>query len=602
MRFAPAALAIALTPGALAAQTVRYEITFPNAAHHEAEISVEYTDIDPGVLELRMSRTSPGRYALHEFAKNVYNVRVEGLDGRDVSVTRADPHQWDVAEHGGRVRVMYTLYGDRADGTYTGIDRTHGHLNMPATFMWARGLEARPIELAVTVPEGSGWRVATQLAPTSDPYRFTAPDLAYFLDSPTEVSDFALHEWEVGGPSGPQTVRVALHHTGTEAEAAEYVRAAEAIVQAEAGVYGTLPRFDYGTYTFLACYAPWVNGDGMEHRNSTVLTSSGSLERSMTGLLGTVAHEFFHAWNIERIRPAALEPFDFEAANMTGALWFGEGFTSYYTNVALWRAGLIDDEQFAGRLGGTVNFVTNAPGRRFFSPVEMSMQAPFVDAAVSIDPQNRNNTFISYYTWGSAIGLGLDLTLRTRFPGVTLDHLMREMWRHHGTPEIPYVVADIQAALGAVTGDPAFAAEFFARFIRGREIPDYAALLGAAGFELPLANPGRPTLGAVQLAPVEGGLRVVNGTQMSTPLYEAGVDRGDVIRSVAGRSVTEPAEVASALDGRRPGQTVEIQYESRGMEFTTRVLLVEDPSLRGSISPAAATEQMRFRDEWRSGS
>ena len=154
--------------------TTRYEISFENRAHHEAEIIVTFTDLGPETLELRMSRTSPGRYALHEFAKNVYNFRATGADGRAVEVSRPDNHQWDVSGHGGSVQVIYTLYGDRADGTYAGIDRTHGHLNMPATFMWARGLEDRPIELTVRAPAGSGWRVATQLVPTDDPYRFTA--------------------------------------------------------------------------------------------------------------------------------------------------------------------------------------------------------------------------------------------------------------------------------------------------------------------------------------------------------------------------------------------------------------------------------------------
>lgn len=594
--------ALLLAPATLSAQApVRYQIAFPNAAHHEAEITVVFEDIGPGTLELRMSRTSPGRYALHEFAKNVYNFRASGAEGRPVEVSRADPHQWDVAGHGGTLRVTYTLFGDRADGTYTGIDRTHGHLNMPATFLWARGLEARPIELVVRPPAGSGWRVATQLAPTDDRFRFTAPDLAYFLDSPTEVSDFWERSWEVAGPEGPQMVRIALHHDGTEQEAEAYARATAAIVDAEAAVYGALPLFDHGSYTFLACYLPWVNGDGMEHRNSTVLTSTGSLASNMTGLLGTVAHEFFHAWNIERIRPASLEPFDFEAANMSGALWFGEGFTSYYTNVALWRAGLIDDEAFARRLGGTVNAVVNGPGREYFSPVEMSMQAPFVDAARSVDPQNRANTFISYYTWGAAVGLGMDLVLRQFRPGVGLDHVMREMWRAHGSPEVPYTVDDIEAALARVSGDAGFAADFFRRFVRGSNVPDYRTLLSAAGILLAPVRPGEPTLGPLQASEGDDGVSVDGATLVGTPLYEAGVDRGDVILAVGGRSVRTPEALERAIEGRAPGDAVEIRYRSRGEERTASVALAEDASLGGTAVPAARLDraQAAFRTAWK---
>ena len=164
----------------VAQSPVRYSISFANRAHHEAEITVSFTNLDDRPLQLRMSRSSPGRYALHEFAKNVYNFRATGEGGRAVTVSRPDNHQWDVARHGGAVSVTYTLYGDHADGTYAGIDRTHAHLNMPATFMWARDTEARPIELVVQVPEGSAWRVATQLARTDDPFRFEAPDLQRF--------------------------------------------------------------------------------------------------------------------------------------------------------------------------------------------------------------------------------------------------------------------------------------------------------------------------------------------------------------------------------------------------------------------------------------
>ncbi|HEX2166074.1 MAG TPA: hypothetical protein VHG09_02440, partial [Longimicrobiales bacterium] len=430
--------------------TIRYDVSFPNASRHEAEITVEYTQLPSQPLELRMSRSSPGRYALHEFAKNVYNVRAVDGSGRELEVTRPNPHQWNVAGHDGTVRVSYTLFGDHADGTYTAIDLTHAHMNMPATFMWARETGERPIAIRFDVPEASGWRVATQLRPTADASRYVAPHLQYLMDSPTELSAYDLREWPVDG--GMQTIRIAMHHLGTDAQLDEYTRHTQRIVAEQAAVFGELPDFDFDTYTFIADYLPWVNGDGMEHRNSTILTSSGSLE-NMTGLLGTVAHEFFHAWNVERIRPASLEPFDFEEANMSEALWFAEGFTSYYGPLSLRRAEVYDDARYAASLNGAVTTIVNSPGRQFFSPVEMSMQAPFVDAARSVDAQNRANTFISYYTWGAGIGLALDLSIRSRFEGVTLDDFMRAMWQKHGrhqqnfTPARPYTLEDLRITL-----------------------------------------------------------------------------------------------------------------------------------------------------------
>ena len=591
-----------LSSRATAQAPIRYEVAFPNAAHHEAEITVTFPALGPGPLEIRMSRTSPGRYALHEFAKNVYNFRATGLDGRTVEVARPDLHQWTVTDHGGEVTVHYTLYGDHADGTYTGIDLSHGHLNMPATFVWARGLEALPVELRVQVPQGSGWRVATQLVPTDDPYRFTAPDLSYWMDSPTEVSDFWETRWEVPGPEGPQTVRIALHHTGNEAEARAYAEGAKAIVAAEAGIFGTFPLYDHGTYTFLACYLPWADGDGMEHRNSTVLTSTGSLERSGTRLLGTVAHEYFHSWNMERIRSAELEPFDFEAANVSQELWFGEGFTSYYTQVALWRAGIVDDDGFARAQGGTAEAVVNARGRLYYSPVEMSMQAPFVDAAVSVDETNRDNTFLSYYTWGAGVALGLDLTLRTRFPGVTLDHLMREMWRRHGSSQIPYRVSDIREALAQVTGDAAFAGDFFRRYVWGREVVDYPALFAAAGIRFGKSAPGEPTLGAARFTFAQDGATLTDGTLVGSALYEAGLDRADRISLLGGRRISSREDLDAALHGRRPGDRLEVLFWSRGGTRSATLVVGEAEGLSATLDPRAGRDQARFLAAWKEGS
>ncbi len=240
----------------------------------------------------------------------------------------------------------------------------------------------------------------------------------------------------------------------------------------------------------------------MEHRNSTSVTSTGSLATSMNGLLGTVSHEFFHSWNVERIRPSSLEPFSFEHANMSSELWLAEGFTNYYGPLVLRRAGITDDATFASAMAGAVNLVLNAPGRRFFSAVEMSQQAPFTDAAVSIDPQNKGNTFISYYPFGEAIALALDLTLRPR--GHTLDEFMREMWKTHGAqrnfaPVRPYTVADAQAALARVTGD-ADDGEGLLRPLRDRARGGGVSRAVAAGGLPPAAGESRQGVAGRRLA------------------------------------------------------------------------------------------------------
>jgi predicted metalloprotease with PDZ domain len=581
---------------------VHYEVAFPNADHHEAEIVVEYRGLPDGPLHLRMSRTSPGRYALHEFAKNVYEVRATDGAGRPLPLLRSDPHQWDVLEHDGTVRVRYTLFGDRADGTYAGIDNTQAHLNIPASFMWARDTDAFPVTIRLHPPEDSGWDIATQLVPTDDPHVFTAPSLAYFLDSPIRLSRMTWREWQVESLGSTYTIRLALSHDGTDAEADEYAALARRVVDEQHGIFGELPVFDHGTYTFIAAYLPHVAGDGMEHRNSTILTSTTPLRAGMLSQLGTLSHEFIHVWNVERLRPASLEPFNFEGAMISGDLWFAEGFTSYYQNLSIRRAGITDDAHYAGVLTTMLNAVINGRGRNYFSPIEMSAQAPLVDAAVAVDPHNRANTFISYYTWGAAIGLGLDLTLRTRFPGVSLDDYMRALWAHRGRDEVPYDIYNLHAVLAEVTDDPDFATEFFRRYILGREVVDYAELLARAGFVLRRAAPDAATLGPLPLQVADGRVTVTGATLINTPWYDAGVDRGDRIIAIDDVAIDTAERLAELAAARRPGDIVALSYEKRGERRIVPIRYVQAEQLEVVPVDTAGepvTESVRaLRDAW----
>src|SRR4030095_4052091 len=163
---------------------VAYRLSFAEAVHPLMPVEAALTTVPPGPLELRMSRSSPGRYALHEFARNVYDVQITDDQKRALAATRPNLHQWHVASHGPTVLVSYKVVGDRVDGTYLGIDSTHAHINMPAAIMWAKGLETRPITMRCDPPPASpSWQVGTQLLPGPDARTFTAPNLQYLMDS-----------------------------------------------------------------------------------------------------------------------------------------------------------------------------------------------------------------------------------------------------------------------------------------------------------------------------------------------------------------------------------------------------------------------------------
>ena len=611
-RLAAALWLLASAASAQAPSPVEYHLSFPAPEHRWLAVDVRFSDVGDAPLHVRMSSASPGRYARHEFAKNLIEITFTGAGGAPVQVDRRGPAHWEVVGHGGTVLVRYRLFGDRVDGTYLAVDATHAHMNAPATLLWAEGLEERASRITLARPAGATWKVATQLFATDDPLTWTAPNLAYLLDSPIEFSDFALRTFSVSDPADPAyrpTFRVAVHHAGGEPGLAAYVAAVESIVRETVPIFGEFPRFETGAYTFIADYLPAASGDAMEHRNSTVLTANAGLDRpgGRTRLLGSAAHEFVHAWNVERIRPQSLEPFDFTAANVSGELWLAEGFTNYYGALILQRAGLVDLAATLDRFARVIGTVTNGPGRQLRSVVEMSRMAPFTDAATAIDPTNFENTFISYYVWGEAIGLGLDLALRERTGGhATLDTYMRALWEAFGAgddmPGVvarPYTPADAEAVLVRVAGDAAFARDFFARYIDGREVIDYARLLRQAGILLRPVAPGRASLGPL---PLGGGMRVDRSTPYGSPLHAAGVDRGDVITSFDGRRVASAAALRRLAGSKRPGDRARLGFRRLGRERETTVTLAADERLEvvpaestgASLSPA----QQAFRQAW----
>jgi predicted metalloprotease with PDZ domain len=579
-----------------------YRLSFPAPEHHYAEVEVTFPDLPDGRIELRMSRSSPGRYALHEYSKNVFGVRVYDGAGRELRVVRPNAYQWDVTGHDGTVRVTYKVFGNLVDGTYLAIDTSHAHLNMPATLMWARRLDMRPVRITFAPPKGYSWKPATQLFETEDPWTFAAPNLQYLMDSPTELSDYTLRTFKVRNPDGKEfTIRAAVHHDATDADVNEYVTAAEKIVIEQGAVFGEYPEFDGGTYTFLGDYLPWGGGDGMEHRNSTVVAAKLSIRGNVRRVLGTVSHEFFHAWNVERIRPLSLEPFDFEEANMSGELWLAEGFTTYYGGLIMARAGLSAPEQTLTSLANSALAVATSPGHQFRSAVEMSQLAPFSDAARSVDPTNFSYAFINYYPFGSAIALALDLELRQRSKGsVTLDDFMRAMWRIHGKPggpqpgfvARPYTLQDARARLAEVSGDRAFADQFFARFIEGREVPDYAALLAPAGVVVRKRHAGVGWSGAE----IDAAGKVAELVAWGTPAFDAGLEEGDVIASVDGKPF-------DGFKARKPGDRVVLAVSRpTGKKVSLTMTLGEDPGLEAVPSERAGgtltSEQKAFRENW----
>ena len=390
----------------ISAQRVSYIVSFPNLVHHEARIELVVSDIPNRTAIFRMSRSSPGRYATHEFGKNVYDLKAFDQVGKPLTITRTDGDVWEVLPP----QRLYpgSIYAVRqlpTDGTYVGLDPDDVHLNMPGAFLWMKGLDNVPITIHFDVPQEWHWTVATQLQPTTDSLTFSARNFQYFMDCPTKIGPLRYRKWEVRNPDGKAyTFRIALDGSGDDSTFTAFSEKVQKIVHQAQAVFGETPAYDYGIYTFLASINPYVHGDGMEHRNSTMISIPVAFHGE-DRLLDVFAHEFFHCWNVKRIRPRTLEPFNFEKSDMSYELWFAEGFTQYYGGLMVERAGFGKDTDYVKRtLGGLINAKMNTPGAKGYSPVYASEEAVFTDAGVSVDKTNFPNIFTSYYFYGRRDG------------------------------------------------------------------------------------------------------------------------------------------------------------------------------------------------------
>jgi predicted metalloprotease with PDZ domain len=588
-----------------------YSISFPNAVHHEAEIVLTIPNAPSGAIRVRMSRSSAGRYAIHEFGKNVYNIKAANADGTPLEIKQLEGDLYEIPVHGDAVKVSYTLFANWTDGTYASIDPSHAHLNMPAAFMWVVGQDKRPIRFLFNDLDKYGWKVATQLK-NEGAGIYSAPNMQYMMDSPTELSAYKVSSWDVDNNGKKEKINLAIHSNDDQSVIDAFAKQIGRMVLEEKAVFGELPAYDYGEYTFLDDVYPTNSGDGMEHRNSTcIVHPAAKVSGNELRLISTYAHEYFHSWNVKRIRPKSLEPFNFEHANMSSELWFAEGFTQYYGEMLLVRAGFYNVDEYGRNVAGLVNQILNTPGATKYPATQMSRYSVFADAGVSIDPNNQANMFTSYYTYGGAIALALDLRLRSEF-NLTLDDYMRTVWLDRGKVMKPYTIPDLQSDLARVTKNPKFAADFFNKYIYGIEKNDYSALLAKAGLLLRKAAPGKGWAGPLSYSRNRGrsgeartmdeaGLPV-QVSIIGTPVYKAGLDVGDIILKADGKEVKDAQSFTDIVSAKNPGDKIVVNYKNRTGEHETTITLEESPYFEVVTYEKAGKELTKeesdFRNNW----
>ena len=607
---------------------IRYRITPVDPNAHLFEVACTVADPDSEGQRFRLPVWIPGSYLVREFARHFVSVAAAGAGG-PVAISKEAKDTWRAAPCAGPLTVTARVYAYDLSVRTAYLDATRGYFNGPSVFLCPDGRSGRACEVEIAPPAGgafAAWRVATTL-PSAGAAEFgfgayRAADYDELIDHPVEMSAFAHVRFTAGGV--PHDIAVSgRQRADLDRFARDLARVCQWQCDLFGGAAGAAAPFDRYLFQVAAV------GDGyggLEHRASTSLVcrrdelpqpGAAAIDDGYLNLLGLASHEYFHSWNVKRIKPAAFAPYDLARENYTRQLWVFEGFTSYYDDLALVRSGVIDAKRYLELLGRTITTVLRTPGRHAQSVAESSF-----DAWIKYYRQDENtpNAVVSYYTKGALVALALDLQLRSR--GTSLDQLMRTLWERHGRTGIGVPEGRVEA-LACELGGPGLA-DFFARCVHGTEDPPLAALLGEFGVTFNLrpaeggsdrgGTPGKAPDGATHEGPASAparerswlGGRFGSGHEPKLvhvfaggPLQQAGLSAHDTIVAVDGLRASSDA-LDRLVTRRAPGDPVEVHAFRRDELFTARVTLAAAPldTCWLALADAADPDATSRRDAW----
>ncbi len=594
----------------------RLAMSHPNSHLFEVTMEVEMApDVKPTSLDFQMAKWSPGRYAVFDFAKNVQEFHAfGGICPRvnmtctlpDFPVTRVDDQTWRVSmKNTHSATVSYKVYGNDLSGTFSQLDARHANYNGGSIFMYVVDHKRDPVHLQIDPPKN--WRIVNGLMDQPGQREWQFPNWDILIDTPTEIAaDWTEDVFHVDG----KTYHVVVHSFGSEGgKRPALVRDIEKIVRAEVAMWGP-PEF--GSYTFLLHFADdGKSGDGMEHLTSTQIIESGALADADTyqSALDSVSHEFFHVWNVKRLRPIELGPWDFTRPANTRGLWIAEGITNYYGHLMLRRAGISSDRQLYDTLVKQISEVDNSPGSRLMSAEQSSLAAPFIDDAPHAQETNLENTSISYYPKGEIIGVVLDLLIRGRTHGkASLDEVMRRMYDEFyvKSPNATYYLRgrgyrneDFERVTSEVAGVDM--SDFFKRYVKGVETPPYEEAFAQVGLRF-VREPRSPVTVGITADEDEKTNFKIAAVRLNSPAAEAGLQEGDVITSFGGTRLN-PANLQKTVGRYKPGDQVPITL-TRGGKVMRMTLTMGQPLLfnfKIEELPNASSEAKGLRAAWLSG-
>ncbi|WP_293127903.1 M61 family metallopeptidase [Microcoleus sp. bin38.metabat.b11b12b14.051] len=592
--------------GQLTAPIIHYSVAMPHPESHLFEVTLRVQGWSEPVLDLKMPVWTPGSYLVREYARHLQDFR--SLSGaRALPWRKQSKNHWQIDTNSvSDITVFYRIFANELTVRTNHLDSTHGYFNPAALCFFVPGFERNCYSVTIVPPQPQ-WRTVTTLPPVSgQDMTFAAADFDTLVDSPFEIGCHDAYDFEVMGK--PHQL-VVWGQGNLEPDRA--IRDIQKVIEVEAEMFGGLP---YDRYVFLLHLSGSGFG-GLEHKDSCTLNYSRFGFRAKDKyerFIQLVAHEFFHLWNVKRIRPKALEVFDYENENYTTSLWFCEGTTSYYDLVVPFRAGIYNVKGYFQNLAKEITRLQATPGRNVQPASESSW-----DAWIKLYRRDANsdNSQISYYLKGEVVSLLLDLLIRAKHGNArSLDDVMRLMWQQFGgfsaenedfdqkseteakparltsngklnshslSAEIGFTPEQLQSAIESVAEMDL--SDFFARYVDGTEELPYDKYLQPFGLQILVdETDASPRLGWMLGA--ENGRQMVKFVEAGSPAQLAGIDAGDELLAIAGFRVN--AEQASErLKDYRPGDTLEVTVFHQDELRTCSVTLAGPRPGRYSIVP-----------------
>jgi predicted metalloprotease with PDZ domain len=514
----------------LTSPIIAYEVAMPQPASHLFEVTLRVKNWQSPVLDLKMPVWTPGSYLVREYARHIQDFVAESSTQKKLLMSRkVGKNHWQIeTQNLSEITVFYRVFANELTVRTNHLDATHGYFNGAALFFFIPGLEKEPIEVTI-VPPISAWKITTSLPSVLEKnHTFKAQDFDTLVDSPFEIGTHRLYDFEVLGK--PHQLAI---WGGGNAKPEKIIEDTKKIIEVEADLYGGLP---YERYVFLLHLSNNAFG-GLEHKNSCSLIYSRFGFRAKDKycrFMQLVAHEFFHLWNVKRIRPKALETFDYEQENYTTSLWFSEGTTSYYDLLIPLRAGIYDVKTFLDNLSKEINRFLTTPGRK----VQPLSESSF-DAWIKLYRRDANsdNSQISYYLKGELVSLLLDLFIRERHNNKrSLDDIMRQMWQQFGKDEIGFTPQQLQEVIESVAETDL--SNFFERHIDGLEELPFDKYLEPFGLQLKSVVEEDPCPYLGMRVQAENGKQIIKFVEAGSPAGLAGIDTDDELLAINGMRVS----------------------------------------------------------------